>query len=31
MRIDDIIWLPTVVDKLSWKHQVTPDEVIDIF
>ena len=27
MRIVDIIWLPQVIDKLSWKHEVTPEEV----
>jgi hypothetical protein len=30
MRIVDIIWLPHVVDKLAWKHGVTPEEVDDI-
>ncbi len=27
MRIIDIIWLPQVIDKLSWKHDITPEEV----
>jgi len=27
MRIADIIWLPQVIDKLGWKHDVTPEEV----
>ena len=27
MRIVDIIWLPNVIDKLAWKHGVTPEEV----
>jgi uncharacterized protein len=27
MRIDDIIWLPQVIDKLAWKHRVAPEEV----
>jgi hypothetical protein len=27
MRIADIVWLPQVVDKLGWKHDVTPEEV----
>jgi uncharacterized DUF497 family protein len=30
MRIVDISWLPHVVDKLAWKHGVTPEEVDDI-
>ena len=27
MRIDGVIWLRQVVDKLASKHHVTPDEV----
>ena len=27
MYIADIIWLPDIVDKLAWKHQVLPEEV----
>jgi uncharacterized DUF497 family protein len=27
MRVLDIIWLPEIVDKLAWKHNVTPEEV----
>lgn len=27
MRIVDIIWLPDVIDKLDWKHNVQPEEV----
>jgi uncharacterized DUF497 family protein len=27
MNIDGIIWLEHILDKLSAKHQVTPDEV----
>lgn len=27
MRIIDIIWLPHIIDKLAWKHQVEPEEV----
>lgn len=30
MRIDDIIWLPHFVDKLAWKHQVSPEEVGEV-
>lgn len=28
--IDNIIWLPEIVDKLAWKHHVTPQEVEEI-
>jgi hypothetical protein len=27
MRIADIIWFPHVIDKLDWKHNLTPEEV----
>ena len=27
MYVADIIWLPHIVDKLEWKHQVAPAEV----
>ena len=30
MLIDDIIWLPNVIDKLAWKHHVTPEEVEEV-
>lgn len=30
MRIENIIWLPHIVDKLAWKHNVTPQEVEEI-
>lgn len=30
MQIKDIIFLPAIVDKLDWKHNVNPDEVMDI-
>ena len=30
MRIIDIIWLPQIVDKLFSKHQVRPEEVIEV-
>lgn len=30
MHIADIIWLPDVVDKLAWKHAVTPEEVDEV-
>jgi len=31
MFIDDFIWLPDIVDKLAVKHQVTQDEVEEVF
>ena len=27
MKIDGLIWLRDIVDKLTWKHQVDPEEV----
>jgi uncharacterized DUF497 family protein len=30
MRIDDIVWLPHIIDKLAWKHHVTPEEVEEV-
>ena len=30
MHIVDIIWLPQVIDKLVWKHQVIPEEVDEV-
>ncbi|MFQ5585113.1 MAG: BrnT family toxin [Calditrichia bacterium] len=30
MRIADIIWLPHIIDKLNWKHNVLPEEVEEI-
>ena len=27
MKIDGLIWLRDIVDKLAWKHQVYPEEV----
>ena len=30
MRVVDIIWLPQIIDKLDWKHNVTPEEVEDV-
>ena len=29
MKVTGIIWLRDVVDKLAWKHNITPDEVED--
>jgi uncharacterized protein len=31
MRINEIIWLDAVVDKLAWKHGVDIDEVEEAF
>lgn len=30
MYIADIIWLPQVIDKLAWKHSVSPEEVDEV-
>ncbi|MBE7549957.1 MAG: BrnT family toxin [Anaerolineales bacterium] len=30
MHIVDLIWLPDVIDKLDWKHNVKPEEVDEI-
>jgi uncharacterized DUF497 family protein len=30
MHIDDIIWLPQVIDKLAWKHHVAAEEVDEV-
>lgn len=27
MQIIDIVWLPEIIDKLAWKHGLTPEEV----
>lgn len=31
MKITGVIWLRSVVDKLAWKHNVTTDEVEEVF
>jgi uncharacterized protein len=31
MIVDDFIWLPSIIDKLAVKHQVTQDEVEEVF
>ncbi len=31
MKIKGIIWLPSVVDKLDWKHQLYTEEVEEAF
>ncbi len=30
MHIVDIIWLPDILDKLVWKHHVSPEEVAEV-
>jgi len=30
MWIEKIIWLPVIIDKLAWKHQVSPAEVEEV-
>ncbi len=31
MKIHGIIWLRDIVDKLAWKHNVSTDEVEELF
>lgn len=31
MKINGVIWLRNVIDKLLWKHHVTTDEVEEVF
>lgn len=31
MKINDVIWLRNVIDKLLWKHHVTTHEVEEVF
>jgi len=31
VEIKNIIWLDSIVDKLLWKHNVTQNEIIQIF
>ncbi|MCP4664312.1 MAG: BrnT family toxin [bacterium] len=30
MQIVDIIWLPSVIDKLAWKHNILPEEIEEV-
>ncbi len=30
MKIDGIIWLPEIIDKLIWKHRVFQEEVEEV-
>jgi hypothetical protein len=27
MRVKGIIWLPDIINKLEWKHDVFPEEI----
>jgi uncharacterized protein len=31
MYIDEFIWLPDIVDKLAYKHNISPEEVEEVF
>ncbi|CUS03242.2 conserved protein of unknown function [Candidatus Promineifilum breve] len=31
MKIDDFMWLPTIVEKLDSKHGVSPEEAEEVF
>lgn len=31
MRIEEIIWLDAIIEKLAVKHHVNPDEVEEVF
>lgn len=31
MRIEGIIWFDEIIEKLEWKHNVQPREVIEVF
>ncbi len=31
MKIEGIVWLRDIVEKLAWKHQVEPYEVEEVF
>jgi uncharacterized protein len=31
LRITDLVWLEQYVEKLAWKHDVTPEEVEAMF
>ena len=31
MNIDDFIWLPDIIEKIIVKHNITQDEVEDVF
>jgi hypothetical protein len=31
MKIEGIVWLRDIVEKLAWKHEVEPYEVEEVF
>lgn len=31
MYIDEFIWLPDIVDKLAYKHNISPEEAEEVF
>ena len=31
MKIEGVVWLPEIIDKLIWKHHVTQKEVEEVF
>jgi len=31
MNIDDFVWLPDIIEKLFIKHNITQDEVEEVF
>jgi uncharacterized DUF497 family protein len=31
LRIEGIIWFDEIIEKLEWKHNVQPREVIEVF
>ena len=31
MKIENLIWLQDIIDKLAFKHQVEPSEVEEVF
>ena len=31
MRIENLIWLDSIIDKLAFKHQVETSEVVEVF
>lgn len=31
MKIEDFIWLPSIVDKIETKHHVLPEEAEEVF
>lgn len=31
MYIDEFVWLPDIIDKLAYKHHISPEEVEELF